>query len=267
MNPVSSRLKTALEAAGLAGKFLLRARLKLKPRDIETKSKNNYVTWVDREAETLIRGLIRRRHPSDAVLGEEDGETGAGPVRWIIDPLDGTSNYIRRIPFYGTSIAVAFDGKVKAGVVCVPVRGETFWAVEKKGARLNGSRIRVSKRERPDVSLVGTAIPYKSLRKRWAEYDSILRKIARAGADTRRSGAMAVDLAYVACGRLDALWGFDQAPWDLAAGELLVREAGGVTSALRPGSIGRESDRLCGNPLLHGRLLSLIGRSRPKPNA
>ena len=253
---INAVLKTALSGARGAGALLLRHYGRLKKNQIHHKAANSYVTEADRLSEALILGLVRKRFPSHAVLSEECGEIPGTGFRWIVDPLDGTGNFIRNIPLFTVSIAVFRDGKPWVGVVFDPLRNEMFHALAGKGAFLNNKRIAVSKQGKLDRAMIGTAIPSKS-RARLPRYVSAVYRISIRGCNIRRSGSLALDLASVAAGRLDGIWAFDQAFWDFAAGALLVEEAGGSVKQ-RPGKFGM--DLLVSNSQLKKPLLTLFKR-------
>ncbi len=257
----SKILQTAREAALAAGKMLLASQKTLKASQVETKSTNDYVTHLDRASEKLIVERIRKRFPSHAILGEEGGFTpGAGP-RWVIDPLDGTTNYIRRVPFFCVSIGVVDEKGPLAGVVYDPTRKELFSAERGRGAFLNGRRMRVSKVRRLGESVLSTAVPYKA-RKRFDPYVKCLSEMALKSSGIRRSGSAAIDLAYVACGRFDGFWALNQGAWDVAAGACLVREAGGTITDLRGGLLYFETgDLLASNGSVQTELLTLVRRA------
>ncbi len=220
-------LNTAIEAARKAGDLIFRYRDRLDSIPVERKARNDYVTELDRACEQLIRTEIQRRYPGDAVLGEESGQTGTGDVVWIIDPIDGTSNLLHGIPHYAISIARSVKGRIEQGVVYDPVRDELFAASRGAGTTLNNRRVRVSGRERLEGAIVATAFPFRH-RRLLPAYQGMFAAVFERVEDVRRAGAASLDLAYVASGRLDAYFELALQPWDLAAGALLVQEAGGV---------------------------------------
>lgn len=222
-------LAVALDAAHQAAKL---QRFHLEgPLEIDVKSSaTDLVTQVDRACETVIREVIGQAFPDHVVLGEERGQEGTSSThRWIVDPLDGTLNYAHGFPFFCTSIALEVDGVVQLGVVVDPVRDESFTAVKGRGSFRNGRPVHVTNEGTLIRSLFSTGFAYVSevQHENLAVFERMLPK-ARG---LRRAGAAALDLAYVACGRLDGFWELDLNPWDVAAGWLLVEEAGGrVTS-------------------------------------
>jgi myo-inositol-1(or 4)-monophosphatase len=230
MHPI---LNIAVRAARRAGSIVNRATLDGSALEVKSKQVNDYVTQVDRAAEEAIIGIVHKAYPDHAFLAEESGSTGAGAeYRWIIDPLDGTTNFIHGFPQYCVSVAVEHRGALAHAVVYDPVRNELFTASKGRGAFLNDRRIRVSKCARLQDALVGTGFPFKEL----TRVDLYLRQLKRLMSDAsgvRRAGAAALDLAYVACGRLDAFWELGLSPWDMAAGALLIQEAGGLVGDLK----------------------------------
>ena len=222
-------LNIAVKAARRAGALINRAALDGGALEIRSKRTNDFVTRVDHAAENAIIEIIRATYPNHAVLAEETGDAhgGRSEYRWIIDPLDGTTNFIHGFPQYCVSIGVQHRGTAAHAVVYDPAKNELFTATRGRGAFLDDRRIRVSKREKLKDALVGTGFPFKEFG-RIDAYVRQLRALMSASAGVRRAGAAALDLAYVACGRLDAFWEMGLSPWDMAAGALLVQEAGGL---------------------------------------
>lgn len=229
-------------ATGLAREAgaLLAARVGIAREMVGTKSSStDMVTEVDHASEALIVAGILAARPGDAILGEEGGaRPGSSGVRWIVDPLDGTTNYIYGYPAYAVSIGVEVDGEVVVGVVYDAARSETFAAVKGRGATLNGAPIGVSRTAALETALVATGFGYSPGVR--VEQGAVLTRILPRIRDIRRGGSAALDLCWVACGRLDAYFEQGLMEWDLAAGGLIVREAGGVTVDLggRPVSAG-----------------------------
>lgn len=199
----------------------------------ERKAPTDFVSEVDIAAEEAIRDIVRERHPGAAVLGEEltPGQTPAGDLTFVADPLDGTTNFLHGYPWYAVSIAALVDGRLAAAVVLNVATGELFTATAGGGARRNGEAIAVSRIARPELALIGTGFPFKHL-EQLERYQRQFATIAAATSGMRRAGAAALDLADVACGRFEGFWELSLAPWDVAAGILLVREAGGVVTDL-----------------------------------
>lgn len=226
-------LTTAVKAARRAGSIINRASLDLEAYAVSKKRHNDFVTEVDRAAEAAVIEIINRAYPDHAILAEETGEAGnrrgTSEYRWIIDPLDGTTNFIHGFPQYAVSIALEHKGTMTQAVIFDPTRNELFTASRGRGAYLNDKRIRVSKRTKLEESLIGTGFPFRDL-KHLDEYVRTFKALTRQTAGIRRPGAAALDLAYVAAGRLDGFWEVGLAPWDVAAGALLITEAGGLVS-------------------------------------
>lgn len=259
-------LTIAIKAARRAGSIINRASMELDLLKVQSKSPNDFVTEVDKAAEAAIIEVLREAFPEHGILAEESGES-AGPgeseFQWIIDPLDGTTNFIHGFPQYAVSIALARRGVVEQAVVFDPNRNELFTATKGSGAFLNDRRIRVSKRTRLNEALVGTGFPFRQFDNVEA-YLAMFRELTQKTAGIRRPGAASLDLACVACGRLDAFWEMGLAPWDMAAGVLLISEAGGLVS-----DFAGESDYLAsgnlvaGSPKIFTQLLPIIQTHKP----
>ena len=241
MADVNELLDLAVELAQKAGQFLL-DEAPDRTADVTTKStRTDMVTAVDRASEALIVGTLAKERPDDGVLGEEGSSTdGTTGVRWIIDPLDGTTNYLYGLPLFAVSIGVEIDGEVEAGVVAHPSFSELFTARRGAGAFCNGEPIAVSGKDELATALIGTGFAYAPEQRqesaRWLEH--IIPKVR----DIRRGGAASIDLCWVARGRLDGYYEAGLSPWDVAAGDLIAREAGAVTTdfeggPVRPGSV------------------------------
>ncbi|EED32601.1 inositol-1-monophosphatase [gamma proteobacterium NOR5-3] len=242
----------ALRAARKAGELIVRASDDLERIGVRKKSANDFVSDVDELAEQEIIRQLQRAYPDHAFLGEESGRTGPADADyvWVIDPLDGTTNFIRGIPHYAVSIGCIYQGRLEHAVIVDPVRREEFTASRGRGAQLNGHRIRVSKLASLDGALLGTGIPFKGHHDdRLPAYAESLAVLAGQCAGIRRAGAASLDLAYVAAGRLDAFWEKGLSVWDMAAGALLVREAGGLVADFDGAENFLDSgDIVCGNP-------------------
>jgi myo-inositol-1(or 4)-monophosphatase len=245
-------INIALRAARKAGENIVRASDDLHRFEVKAKGVNNFVTEVDINAEQEIIYHLQKAFPDHAFLGEESGLSGSedADYRWIVDPLDGTTNFIRGIPHFAVSIACTYKGTLEHAVVLDPVRREEFTASRGRGAQLNGHRIRVSKLTSLEGALLGTGIPFKDhCDDKLEPYSKSLEVLASQCAGIRRAGAASLDLAYVAAGRLDAFWEMGLAPWDMAAGALLIREAGGLVSDIDASENYLESGNIvCGNP-------------------
>ncbi|HYD57940.1 MAG TPA: inositol monophosphatase family protein [Burkholderiales bacterium] len=253
MHPI---VNIAVRAARRAGSVINRAAL-AGGVQATAKRANDFVTEVDRAAEAAIIEVVHKAYPGHAILAEESGASaGQGAeYRWIIDPLDGTTNFIHGFPQYAVSIGVERHGALEHAVVYDPVKDELFTATKGRGAYLNDRRVRVSKCARLSEALVGTGFPFKEL-SRADLYLRQLRSIMEKSSGVRRAGAAALDLAYVACGRLDAFWELGLAPWDMAAGVLLIQEAGGLVSDLQGEHTFMESGDVCaGTPKVFPQLL------------
>ncbi|ADD26908.1 inositol monophosphatase family protein [Meiothermus ruber] len=249
-------LQTALDAAYLAKG--IHQYYQEKGFTQSTKSTpTDLVTQADHESEAAIRELIASRHPDHVVLGEEQGQDKEGAFRWIVDPLDGTVNYAHGFPFYAVSIGLEAHGEVVLGVVLDTARGELFTATKGGGAYLNGRPIRVSTRSTLVGSLLATGFPYDVSKD--TENLVYFQRALTKGLMVRRPGAAALDLAYVAAGRLDGFWEVKLNPWDVAAGWLIVSEAGGRITGLQ-GEDYRLGNRylVASNGLIHGPLLDTI---------
>jgi myo-inositol-1(or 4)-monophosphatase len=224
----------ALRAARQAGQIMLRAMDRLDTLDVERKGRNDFVSNVDREAETVIIDALHKAYPEHGILGEEHGEAYSGSTSghateftWIIDPLDGTTNYLQGIPHFCVSIGVRKGRQLEHGVIFDPLRNEAFVASRGYGAQLNGKRIRVSRTTRLEEAVLCTGIPPGAVKLHLDAYMAMLKEFTATCRAIRRAGSAALDLAYVAAGRMDGFWEFQLKPWDIAAGTVLVREAGG----------------------------------------
>jgi len=233
---IAALFDLAVDLALRAGRLLV-AEAAGRANDVGTKSsRTDMVTAVDRASEALIVGTIEKERPEDALLGEEGSRRdGTSGVRWIIDPLDGTTNYLYGFPVYAVSIGVEVDGEMEAGVVVHPSLGEAFTARRGTGAWCNGAPIAVSGKADLSTALIGTGFAYDPARR--GEQARWLRQILPSVRDVRRAGAAAIDLCWVACGRLDGYYEAGLAPWDIAAGELIAREAGAQTSDFDGGPV------------------------------
>jgi len=261
MQPI---VNIALRAAREAGDLMLRALPELDQVEVESKSANDFVTQVDRAAETIIIKAIQRAYPDHEILAEESGHIpskgGSAEYLWVIDPLDGTTNFIRGIPQFAISIGVKHKGQLQHAVVLDPVKQEEFTASRGAGAQLNGRRLRVTTRKTLDGALLGTGIPFRQdQRKIYESYLASLRAFMGTTAGIRRAGAASLDLAYVAAGRLDGFWEIGLQEWDMAAGALLVTEAGGLVSDMNGGHDYLEKGHIvCATPKLLKPMLQAI---------
>jgi myo-inositol-1(or 4)-monophosphatase len=233
MQPMAN---VALRAARQAGQIIVRAMDRIDKLDIEEKAHNDFVSNVDREAEAAIVDLLHKTYPHHGILGEEQGSSyTSDEFTWIIDPLDGTTNYLQGIPHFCVSIALQKGRQIEHAVIFDPVRNEAFSASRGHGAQLNDKRIRVSQRSRLQEAVLGTGIPPGAIPRHLDAYMDTLKDFTRLCRAIRRAGSAALDLAYVAAGRTDGFWEFALQPWDIAAGSLIVREAGGFVGDLAGG--------------------------------
>lgn len=252
-------LNIAVKAARRAATVINRASTQLELLTVESKSPNDFVTEVDRAAEKAIIDVLRDAYPGHGILAEESGESGAdSEFVWIIDPLDGTTNFIHGFPQYAVSIALTKNGVLEHGVIYDPISNELYTASRGGGAYLNDRRIRVSRRLRLAESLIGTGFPFREFGNMDA-YLAMFREVSQKTAGIRRPGAASLDLAYVAAGRLDGFWEMGLAPWDMAAGVLMIQEAGGLVSDLSGESNFMTTGNLvAGTPKVFGQLLPII---------
>jgi myo-inositol-1(or 4)-monophosphatase len=255
-------LNIAVKAARRAASIINRASTQLDLLAVQAKSPNDFVTEVDRAAEAAIIEVLRETYPQHGILAEESGESGDSEFQWIIDPLDGTTNFIHGFPQYAISIALAKNGVLEQAVIYDPTRNELFTATKGAGAFLNDRRIRVSKRTRLGESLIGTGFPFRQFEHIDA-YLGAFRELSQKTAGIRRPGAAALDLAYVACGRLDGFWEMGLQPWDMAAGALLIQEAGGLVSDFAgEGQYLATGNVVAGTPKVFAQLLPVIQAHR-----
>lgn len=252
-------LNIAVNAARQAGEIIIRHMEQVDRLKITAKNTNDFFSEVDIKAEQTIIAAIHKAYPDHGILAEESGtQEGDGDTTWIIDPLDGTANYLHGFPFFSVSIAVKVKNRIEHGVVYDPLRHECFAASRGRGARLNDRRIRVSKQTQLSASLLGTGIPSRDaavIARYFPTFEALFGKCA----GMRRTGSAALDLAYVASGRLDGFWEFGLRPWDIAAGSLLIREAGGLISDVQGGDdFLKHGDVVAGAPKVFKSLLQAI---------
>jgi myo-inositol-1(or 4)-monophosphatase len=256
-------LNTAVKAARKAGSIINRASLDVDLVKVASKGPSDFVTEVDRAAEQAIVDILLKAYPDHAILAEESGASGDSEYTWIIDPLDGTTNFIHGFPQYAVSIALRHREHVTQAVVFDPTRNELFTASRGRGAFLNERRIRVSRRTKLSECLIGTGFPFRSF-EHLDEYVRMFRSVTEHTAGIRRPGAAALDLAYVAAGRLDGFWEIGLSPWDMAAGSLLILEAGGLVSDFKGEAAYLDEGRIvCGAPKIFPQLLGLVGTVHP----
>jgi len=255
-------LGIAVRAARRAGAIISRAARDVELMTVTRKRHNDFVTEVDKAAEQAIIEILHRAFPDHAILAEESGATagnaGKSEYTWIIDPLDGTTNFIHGFPQYAVSIGLRHKGVLTQGVIYDPTKNELFTATRGRGAYLDERRIRVSKRMQLSDALIGTGFPFRDF-DGLDEYLSMFRALTARTAGLRRAGAAALDIAYVAAGRLDGFWEMGLSAWDIAAGALMVQEAGGLVGDFHgdPGYL--DSGRVvCGNPKIFAQLVQVI---------
>jgi myo-inositol-1(or 4)-monophosphatase len=256
-------LNIAVRAARRAGDIIVRAIPRIESVEIHTKGRNDYVSEVDRAAEADIIETVRRLHPDHAFLGEETGASGDSEVVWIIDPLDGTTNFLHGFPTFAVSIGVQVRGRMEHAVVFDPMRQELFTASRGDGAQLDGRRIRVSKQATLDGALIATGFPYRSDSPWLDEYLAMLKAVMTKAAGLRRPGAAALDLAYVAAGRVDGFWEMGLKAWDTAAGSLLITEAGGRIGTLTGDEYKQGGHIVGGTPKVFAALLQELAPHVP----
>ncbi len=256
-------LNTAVKAARRAAGIINRASGNLERIPVQDKSFNDFVTEVDRAAEAAIIDILHEAYPQHAILAEESGATGTSDFVWIIDPLDGTTNFLHGLPQYAVSIALAERGVPTQAVVYDPTRNELYTASRGVGAYLNDRRLRVSKRLKLREALIGTGFPFREFA-HIDTYLAVLRDLMGTCAGVRRPGAAALDLAYVAAGRYDGFFEIGLKPWDIAAGALLITEAGGLVGDLEGENRHLQSgDILAGNPRIFGQLVQTVAPHLP----
>lgn len=261
---MSPYLNIAREAALNAGRILLRYADRAHTLQITDKGGNDFVSNADMEAEQAIVQRLTSAYPEHLVICEEIGQVGPADsnYQWLIDPLDGTTNFIHNFPHYAVSIGLRKDNDIIAAVVYDPIKNELFEASRGGGATLNNRKIRVGKKTSLSGALLGTGVPYSNPQD-LDEYLAVLRELIKGTAGIRRAGAAALDLAYVAAGRLDGFWEFGLRVWDIAAGALLVREAGGQIGDLSGGGRHFETgDTLAANPTLFEKMRARIDECR-----
>ena len=258
------RIEAARVAAHSAGELIRESFEGGEKGKIEVKGKNDFVTAVDRESEGIIKEILGGRFPDIPFLAEESGEQIAEKEFWVIDPLDGTTNFIHGYQQVGVSIALMREQKVILGVVLDPLRNELFEAWRGGGAYCNGQKIQVSAATGLEGSLIGTGFPFR-VHQYLDTYLSIFREVFAGCGGMRRAGAAVLDLCHCAAGRLDGFWELYLKPWDMAAGALIVEEAGGRVSDFfgKPGYLSG-GNIIAGSPRVHGAILSITGRLVPE---
>lgn len=250
--------KKAVEIAHEVGRFIREESEKFNPEDTEIKGTNDLVSYVDKTAEGMLVDRLQKLLPSAGILAEE-GTRKEAEQEWIIDPLDGTTNFIHGVPTFAISIGLVENNKVISGIVYEVNRDEAFYAWSDGGAYLNGTRIYVSKTARIKDSLISTGFPVQNFDK-IKDYLTLVEQLIRNSHGIRRVGSAATDLAYVACGRYDAFFEYNLNPWDVAGGALLIQEAGGTVTDYKGGNdflFGRE---ILGGGPIHTELLETVNK-------
>ena len=257
--PPGDFLMTAVTAARLAGDVILRNLGALSPGDIETKQACDFVTTVDRWSEAVLVSTIREKFPYHLFLSEETvREEASGSYRWIIDPLDGTTNFIHGFPVFSVSVALEYNGEIILGVVFDPLRDELFHALKDGGAFLNNTAITVSAAGMLEKSLIATGFPFRK-KEIIGLYLEAFKNIFEKVSDIRRAGSAAIDLAYIAAGRTEGFFELNLSPWDSAAGSLLISEAGGLITDFAGGTQYLVTGNIvAGNKKIHAALLKMI---------
>lgn len=253
-------LNIAIRAARAAGDLIVREMDRVSDISVDIKGKNDFVTEVDKQAENIIISTIKNSYPDHAFLGEETGQSGESDFLWIIDPLDGTTNFLHGFPHFAISIALQHRGRLDQAVVYDPLKQELFTASQGKGAQLNNKKIRVTTQKTLDGALLGTGFPFGESQE-LENFINTFKTLYPMVAGIRRAGAASLDLAYVACGRLDGFWEYRLKPWDIAAGALLVQEAGGLVSDMLGDNHYMENGNIVtGNPKIFKDMLKNLRR-------
>jgi len=253
---MKKELNVAVQAAILAGKKIKNSLGRIK--SIRYKGAINIVTDVDKRSESIIIGKLKKSFPDYGILSEERPAENRGTCKWIIDPLDGTTNFAHRFPFFSVSIALEKKGQIILGVVYDPVHQELFTALKGKGSYLNNKKIAVSKVRRIEKTFLATGFSYGFKKKRQNNIDNFA-KFLHASLALRRAGAATLDLCYVACGRFDGFWELDLCPWDTAAAQLIVKEAGGKVTHFDGTNFNHYSKNiLASNALIHKRMVRIL---------
>ncbi|HEX8948464.1 MAG TPA: inositol monophosphatase family protein [Dissulfurispiraceae bacterium] len=252
-------LNAAVRAARKAGEIILRNLGRISKDDIGLKQASDFVTRVDRESEQAIIQMLKACFPEHHILAEESArEAAPGDYRWIVDPLDGTTNFIHQYPVFSVSIALECKKEIITGVVFEPLKGDLFTAEKGMGAFLNGQPIRVSSITSPADSLIATGFPFRK-KEVLDLYLKLFKSILLEVSDLRRAGSAALDLAYLAAGRCEAFFELGLSPWDMAAGSLLIQEAGGVATDFGGGGEYLSTGNIvAGNPAIHKEVLEKV---------
>ncbi len=257
----------AIRAARRAGDIMMRYVDRAPHLDVDSKGLNDFVSEVDRKCEAAIIETLHKAYPGHGFLAEESGLHGGGDYQWVIDPLDGTTNFLHGFPQFAVSIALRHKGELEQGVIYDPMRQELFTASRGNGAVLNDRRIRVSRQRTLKGALLGTGFPFRESAN-LDRYLATLRAMMQDTAGVRRAGAASLDLAYVACGRLDGFWEFGLKEWDMAAGALLIIEAGGMVGSIADdGSYLDSGNIVAGNPRVFEEMTKVLGSGETRRTA
>ena len=252
-------LNVAVMAAHRGGDTIIRSLPKIDKIKVEQKGRNDYVSEVDRNAERAVIDTILKHYPDHEILAEESGRQGDSEYVWVIDPLDGTTNFLHGFPVYCVSVGLMHRNRIEHAAVYDPLRQELFTASRGQGAQLDGRRIRVSKQNLLEHALIGTGFPYRDSNIPLPPYMNMLETVLTHTSGVRRAGAAALDLCYVAAGRLDAFWETGLKKWDLAAGTLIIREAGGIISGMDGSEDFLDTGHvLTGTPKIYSALAKLL---------
>jgi len=255
---IDETLEKAIIAINAGGEVVRENFGKVSATAVEEKARDDYVTYVDKESESRIKALLEKFFPDHAILAEESGITGESPYLWILDPLDGTTNFIHGFPFVSLSLALEKEDEIIIGVVLDPLRDEIYWALKGRGAYLNGQQIKVNQLYGLEGSLLATGFPFRT-KKLLPQYLEIFRRLFLRTTGIRRAGSAALDLAYVAKGVFSGFFEFGLSLWDIAAGSLLIEEAGGVVTDFRGGKEHFSTGNIiAGSPLVHREMLQIL---------
>jgi myo-inositol-1(or 4)-monophosphatase len=256
-------VNTAVRAARKAGETIVRGLARFEGVETATKGLNDFVTSIDHAAEAEIINILKTAYPHHAFLAEESGASGNADTTWIIDPLDGTTNFMHGFPQFAVSIACQVNDRIEHAVVYDPMRQEIFTATRGSGAYLENRRLRVSRQRTLQGALIGTGFPYRENLHYLDPYMAMLKTVMQTAAGVRRPGAAALDLAYVAAGRTDAFFEIGLKAWDTAAGTLLIRESGGLVGTLDGGEYRQNGNIVAGNPRVYMALIEALAPHLP----
>lgn len=252
-------LNIAVRAARAAGEIIIRYVDRIEDISITEKKRGDFTTEIDRQAEKAIIKILQQTYPKHAILAEENGQQKEHEYLWIVDPLDGTRNYIQGLSQYAVSIALQHRGVLQQAVVYAPMQQEIFTASRGRGAQVNNRRLRVNNKKSLQNALIGISTPFQTQQQIDAYLLGINKLSPLTSAGIRQSGSTALDLAYVACARLDAAWGIGLQPWDVAAGMLLIEEAGGISSSTNGECRPIESGNIiAANPAIHTQMSKIL---------